>query len=576
VRRAVLIALLLTMFAGAAGCGAVGGDAAGLDRFARCAARPNDCNAGSRRPGGTFAIGLPQAPPSFNVASADGAVSEAYTVMNSLLPGAFRAQPDGSLVRDSDLLVSATMTATSPQTVVYRIAPGATWSDGTPISADDFSYAWRTQNGRDCPACAAASTVGYEQIASVTGGAGGRTVTVTFSGPYPDWQLLFNALYPAHIEGASLNLSTKDGLRAAFDRQYRQPTWSGGPYRISRYDRERQLDLVPNPRWYGADKPSLDRITYRFLPDQARMLAALQTKQINAFTAQPSQDLVDVLDGLAGSGVRYEVAPGPVWERLDLDVRSPTLADPSLRQAIFTAIDVHEIVKRAVGGYFPAVRRLYSHNLMTGAPGYREVVKQVAPEQGSGDPAAARKILTQAGYEIAGGRLTRNGVPVPPLRLRFTAGNDTRQQIGQLIRAELAGIGISVQLDPTTDLAAVLAGYDYDLALFAWEAAATPGKAREMWAADGGSNHTGWGDRDSDALLKQVTHELDPQRMAQELNQQDVILTEAAVVLPLYQRPGLLALAGDYVNVRDNMAGYLSYNAQQWGLAGDEALPSSS
>ena len=75
-----------------------------------------------------------------------------------------------------------------------------------------------------------------------------------------------------------------------------------------------------------------------------------------------------------------------------------------------------------------------------------------------------------------------------------------------------------------------------------------------------------------------MAHELDPQRLTDELNQQDAILTRAAVVLPLYQRPDLLAVAGDYVNVRDNIAGYLSYNAQQWGLAGTAVplLPSAS
>jgi peptide/nickel transport system substrate-binding protein len=568
-RPAALVAVLLLV---SAGCGAVGGHAAGPDRFARCAARPDDCNAGARRAGGTFVVALRAAPPNFNVASADGAVSEATTIMNSLLPGAFTAQPDGSLVRNPDLLASATVTGTAPQTVVYQIAPAATWDDGTPVTADDFSYAWKTRNGRDCPACAAVSTAGYEQIASVAAGDGGRTVTVTFREPYPDWQSLFDALYPAHVEGAGLDLSTRDGLRAAFDRQYGQPRWSGGPYRISGYDRDRQVDLVPNPRWYGADKPSLDRITYRFLPDQARMLAALQARQINAFTASPSQDLTDVLHGLAGSGVQYEVAAGPVWERLDLNVRSAALADPLLRQAIFTAVDVDEIITQAVRGYFPAARRLYSHNLMAGAPGYQEVVRQVAPEQGSGDADAARKILTQAGYAIAGGRLAHNGVPVPELRLRFTGGNDTRQASGRLIQRQLARIGLGVRLDPTGDLAAALAGYDYDLALFGWASGPGLGTPREMWAADGGGNHTGWGDPDSDALLKQVARELDPQRRTDELNRQDAILTQAAVVLPLYQRPGLLALSGNYVNVRDNLAAGLSYNTQQWGLAGPTPL----
>jgi peptide/nickel transport system substrate-binding protein len=485
--------------------------------------------------------------------------------MNSLLPAAFLTQPDGSLSLNADLLASVTMTGTNPQTVEYQIADKAVWDDGTPIGPDDFVYAWKTQNSRDCPACAAVSTAGYDQIASVAGN--GKTVTVTFRQPYPEWQSLFNALYPAHIEGAHLDLSTPDGLRAAFDRQYAQPAWTGGPYRISGYNRDRQLDLVPNPRWYGADKPTLDRVTYRFLPDQARMVAALQSREINAFTAQPSQDLTDVLHGLAGSGVRYEVAAGPVWERLDLNVGSMTLADPLLRQAILTAVNVDEILNQAVRGYFPAARRLYSHNLLPGAVGYQEVIKRVAADQGSGNADAARTILTQAGYSVVGGRLAHNGVVVPALRLRYTEGNDTRQAIGRIIARELARVGLAVKLEPSGDLATALAGSDYDMALFGWSFGPGLGTPLQMWATDGGGNHTGWGDPDSDALLKQISGELDPQRRADELNRQDAILTQAAVVLPLYQRPGLLALSGDYVNIRENVAAGPSYNAQQWGLS---------
>lgn len=561
----------------AAGCGAPGGTASGPNPFAHCAAQPNDCNSGGRRSGGTFTVALRQAPPSFNVVSATGAVSEGRTVMNSLLPGAYIAQPDGSLALNTDLLTSATMTRTQPQTVVYRLAPGAVWDDGTPIAADDFVYAWKTQDGKDCTGCQAASTSGYERIASITGGAGtgadgsggeGGTVTVTFSQPYPDWQSLFGALYPAHIEGAGLDLSTQDGLRTAFGRQAKQPKWSGGPYRIASYNPDTSIELAPNPRWYGAVKPTLSRLTYRFLPDQSRMLVAVQAGEVDAFTATPNQNLVDVLNGLAGSGVRYEVAPSPVWERLDLDVRSPKLTDPGLRQAIFAAVDVNAILKQAVQGYFPAAKRLYSHNLMPSATGYQEVMTQAAPEQGSGNVKVAKEILDASGYTIEGGRLLRDGQPVPTLRLLYTQGNDTRQQAGELIKQQLTSIGLAVELVPTDELGTALATYKYDMALFSWWSGPELASASQLWATDGGNNHTGWGDPDSDELLSKAASELDPNKMANDLNNQDTILTQAAVVLPLYQRPDVLVMKGEYVNVRDNVAGELSYNAQQWGLAG--------
>lgn len=127
-------------------------------------------------------------------------------------------------------------------------------------------------------------------------------------------------------------------------------------------------------------------------------------------------------------------------------------------------------------------------------------------------------------------------------------------------------------LVPTGDLAGTLATGDYDLAEYSWVGSRLRTAGRDLWAADGGNNHTGWGDPDSDALLRQVAREFDPQRTADELNQQDVILTQAAVVLPLYQKPDLLVLSGEYVNVRDNVPGGISYNAQQWGTAGAAPL----
>ncbi|WP_406165756.1 hypothetical protein [Streptomyces sp. NBC_00996] len=44
-------------------------------------------------------------------------------------------------------MTSATQTSTSPQTLVYKINPKASWNDGTAITADDFVYHWRTDNG---------------------------------------------------------------------------------------------------------------------------------------------------------------------------------------------------------------------------------------------------------------------------------------------------------------------------------------------------------------------------------------------------------------------------------------------
>src|SRR4029450_4367189 len=106
------------------------------------------------------------------------------------------------------------------------------------ISARDFAYAWRQQNGRDHPANDVASTTGYEDIRSVTGSEGGRTVTVRFARTFSDWRSLFTDLLPAHVAEPA-----RGGWNDGFARGL--PV-SGGPFALERYVPGRSLTLVRN------------------------------------------------------------------------------------------------------------------------------------------------------------------------------------------------------------------------------------------------------------------------------------------------------------------------------------------
>ena len=60
-----------------------------------------------------------------------------------MYPSVFRVHPDFSVQLDPTFMVSAELTSHDPQTITYQIRPEASWSDGTPITADDFIYLWR-------------------------------------------------------------------------------------------------------------------------------------------------------------------------------------------------------------------------------------------------------------------------------------------------------------------------------------------------------------------------------------------------------------------------------------------------
>ena len=120
---------------------------------------------------------------------ADAAVAEL------VLPSVSTVAADGSIQLNPDVVEKAEVTATDPFTVTYTLDRNAAWSDGTPITAEDFSYLrdqMLVQPGTVDPA-------GYRLISSIVSRDAGKSVDVKFIHPVADWKTLFSPLLPSHI-----------------------------------------------------------------------------------------------------------------------------------------------------------------------------------------------------------------------------------------------------------------------------------------------------------------------------------------------------------------------------------------
>jgi peptide/nickel transport system substrate-binding protein len=567
---AVATLVLAACGGGGGGDGDGGGDA-GV--FADCGANPNTCNAvpaAQLQQGGTLTFAIEKNIPNWNLNSSEGNVFETGMATKTFLPYTFTTTPDLKLVLNEDLLVSAEQTSTSPQTIVYEIRPEAVWSDGTPITADDFVFQWKTMNGRDCPTCAAAQNAGYNQIQSITGSNGGKTVTVVFTTPYADWQNLFASgtpLYPAHIAAQQGDLNTPEGLGAAWSWfGATVPTYSGGPYQVSNWQDNVALTLVPNPRWYGAVKPPLESVVMRVITEASQEPIALQNNEVQVIYPQPQVDLVQQVQNIPG--VSQYQGLGLTWEHLDLNLRNEFLADEPLRDAIFTATNVQAIIDSTVGQFNDEVTPLGSHMFVPGIEGYEDYLP---PEQGSGDVERARQILTEAGYtNIAEGQqLTRSdGRAVPPLRIRYTVGNAIRQTTVELIQAQVRPLGLTLEIVPTDDLGETTDSGDYDLIVFAWvQTPASFSNAEQTWNSKSASNYGEYNNPEVDRILHEAATSTDLAAARDMLNEAGRILAEDSYVLPLYQKPTFIAVQDDVANVRNNSSlDGPTYNIQEWGL----------
>jgi peptide/nickel transport system substrate-binding protein len=574
VRRAVaLVAGATVLLAACDAGGAAGGGAARQtgSAFAACEANPNTCNSaepGRLRQGGQLTFAIEKNVANWNVLSNEGNVFENGEVLKPVLPYTFVSQPNLTVVRNTDLLDSAKVINTKPETIVYKIKKNAMWSDGTPITAEDFSYNWKVQNGHDCPGCPVSTTSGYDQVQSVVGSEGGKTVTATFAKPFTDWKQLWSGgspIYPAHIAAQHGDIKTPQGLAASFTWfGTNVPTYSGGPFQIGNFTNNESVTLVPNPKWYGP-RPKLDRLIYRIITDANQEPTALRNREVQVTYPQPQVDLVQQVRRI--SGVSSFVGLGLSWEHFDFNLQNSYLADPALRTALFTAVDRQAIIVKTVGQFTNKIKPLNSHNFVPQQSGYEDVVSETS--QGSGNLARARQILAAAGYKIDGGQLqTPIGLPVAPMRIRYTIGNQVRQVECELFAQQVKPLGITVQVVPTDDLGATMSRGDYDIVVFAWVMTPFPySRAVQLWTTGQGNNIGHYSNPDVDRLIAAAASSTDESFAKEALNQADRRMTKDAYVLPLYQKPTFLALYDNIANVRENSSlDGPPYNVAEWGL----------
>ena len=152
-KRLVVWAAVGAMSVGAmSGCGGgSGGNSSNNSNTTNLAGTPaaDTFNAGTPQHGGKITWTIEKTMQNWNILSAAGDTFDYSQVINGLYPAAFTTNPSYKVTLNADLLTSATQTSTSPQTIVYQINPKAVWSDGTPITSDDFNYTWEVQNGTD-------------------------------------------------------------------------------------------------------------------------------------------------------------------------------------------------------------------------------------------------------------------------------------------------------------------------------------------------------------------------------------------------------------------------------------------
>jgi peptide/nickel transport system substrate-binding protein len=523
--------------------------------------------------GGTFTYAIDQDVSGFNINQLNDNQFVLQEIENQVAPTVYVVNNKLGLTLDTDYVTSVKVASTKPQTIVYTINPKAVWSDGVPISADDFIYYWQADSGnakfKDVggKAYEPATTAGYNQIKSVTGSNGGKTVTVVFSTPFGDWQSLFGALVPAHI-------AKKVGFNNGFQSFNAAVKVSGGPFEISSYTQGQDVVETPNPKWWGTP-PHLSKLIFKIIADDNQMPPALQNGEVDG--ANPAQASLQFKLAISSvPSLTTDISPGLEFQHIDFNESNPYLAKLPVREAIIAGFNRAQMVQRIVGPITSSVKPLENRIYLPIQPQFQDTSGGV----GAYDPAKAKSLLAGAGFKLGSdGYYQPTSGPEAGKDLSFnissTTGNPVRSEIEQLFQADLKAVGIKINIQnyaAATLFGTILPKGEFDIAEFAWVSTPFASGNYSIYcsytnAANCGSNYDHYADPAEDKLLNQAATTVDPAAAATIYNQADAVLWKDAATLPLFEQPQLYTWNSKWGNVLVNASNLgLTWNAQDWGL----------
>lgn len=420
-------------------------------------------------------------------------VTDTRTVWGWYNPQLALYDGEGNYTPNPDYIDEAKEDKKGKNTVVtFKVNKDATFNDGTPIDWKAFENTWRFNNGKDEDVQVNA-TDGFERITSVEKGATDKDVVVTFDGPYPWWQGLFNQLLHPAIDSPE-----------KFDKAYLgklNPQYGAGPFKVDNVDfKGGTLSLVPNEKWWG-DKPKMKKVSFRVMESQAT-INAFQAGEIDAAGVADKNSLT--IAGEMGDDIDIRAALRPANVIFTLNSKAPQLKDEDVRHAVFSAIDRDQLAEIRYNGLGYEEEMPGSLTLYSTQEGYKDNIKDVIKF----DPEESKKLLEDAGYQQGDDGIYAKDGEKLSLRYILIGDDEVSKSLAAAVQKMLKDVGVDLKIEerPSSEFSKVTSERDFDLFLSAFASSDPFGVAYfgQTYASDSTLNMSSTGTKEFDKKIEEL------------------------------------------------------------------------
>ena len=424
--------------------------------------------------------------------------------------GLFTLMPDGSY---KFTIADSFEPSADGMTYTCKIKSNMKWSDGDDMTMDDVLYSFETYMAQN------PGVLAIDGTDVVINKVDDNTLEFVLPGTlasFPE-DVAGVPMMPKHIfegkDNFDMDLTNAAGVVGC------------GPYKFAEYKSGEYIKLVKNENYVGGDVASIENFVIQIITNDETAKAALQKGDVDAWVALASQ-----LDGLEGFNVMPYSEGRVAYVRANRV--SPNMQDIDVRKAIFYAINRNDILTAAYSSLdfatpsvsiFPKTNGYYTEDL----------------EQYTQDVAKAQELLA--------------GKTLPTLKLCYIGTDAAQTAQATVIQAQLAQVGISVELCGVEQAAYIASAYDnndttYDMYLGGYIMSIDPAGFSGMFAS---GNMMNFNMPELDALFEEGKATTDTAKRQEVYTKIQQMAADSALFYPFGTNLRILVVNPDVQGVED-------------------------
>ena len=479
-----------------------------------------------------------------NLDSADADDGCSFTAMNACIDGLMGLDENGLIV---PAIAESHEVSDDGLVHTFKIRDNANWSNGEPVTANDFVYAWTRifQNignyyyltGSD-----GASIVGADEMIAkldneeelteadyekyLTEGVVAKddktlVVTTTTPIPYFDDFMMFPSFYPIN-EAFATEKGSEYGKTA-------DAVLENGAFLLETWDVGSQITYVKNPDYYDADKVSLDGLVIKL--QQQPEVAATAFENGETDYAPVSSDLVDKYKDSADYKDSLITVNDGFLFYIQINFQNEDLANYNIRKALSLAINREEFCNDRLKDGSSAATGFVPRNLSHDANG--KDFRDYSDSYTAYDLTAAQEAFNQGLKEL--------GVDQVTIELLYGNNEPPMEDLATYLQSSFSQIkGLNIEMQATTKNDRIYerqAKQNFDISCTRWGPDYSDPTTYLTLLKTGNTNNYGkYSNKELDSLLDSINKETDVTKRWNQMVEAEKIICEDYSIIPVFEK----------------------------------------